>query len=132
MAFPIAARFAHPGNGYKGDQDQAAKYLTPGKVYTLTGINVGRSSSRLLLDIPDGPAFGFNTVMFDPASVFDQDDEDIEPKPAPDPADVLSLRFFHLASELENDAASNDCACESKSLLDAAARIRKALDTDQP
>lgn len=80
MAFPITARFAHPGNGYKGDQDQAAEHLTAGKVYALTGIDVGRSSSRLFLDIPDGPQSGFNTVMFDPASVFDEDDED-EPKP---------------------------------------------------
>jgi hypothetical protein len=88
MAFPIAARFAHPGNGYKGDQEQCAKYLTPGKVYTLTGLDVGRTSSRLFLDIPDAPAFGFNTVMFEPASVYDVDgaigpDDEPEPKPEP-------------------------------------------------
>lgn len=74
MAFPIAARFAHPDNGYQGDQELAAKHLKPGKVYTLTGMEVGRSSSRLFLDIPDAPQFGFNTVMFDPASVFDEDE----------------------------------------------------------
>ena len=74
MAFPIAARFAHPDNGYKADQELAAKHLTVGKVYTLTGIKVGRSSSSLFLDIPDGPMFGFNTVMFDPASIFADDE----------------------------------------------------------
>jgi hypothetical protein len=73
MAFPIAARFAHPGNGYDGDQKQAAKYLQPGKAYVLTGLEVGRSSSRLFLDIPNAPSHGFNTVMFEPASVYDVD-----------------------------------------------------------
>lgn len=53
-------------------------------------------------------------------------------RPAPERADVLSKRFFHLASELENEAAANGCFCESKTLLDAATRIRRALDTDQP
>jgi hypothetical protein len=76
MAFPIAARFAHPDAGYKGDQELAAKHLKPGKVYVLTGIDVGRSSSSLFLDIPDGPQFGFNTVMFEPASVYDDDEAD--------------------------------------------------------
>jgi hypothetical protein len=74
MAFPIAARFAHPGDGYEADQKLAAEHLEPGKVYVVAGIDVGRSGSRLFLDIPDGPQFGFNTVMFDPASVFDEDD----------------------------------------------------------
>jgi hypothetical protein len=73
MAFPIAARFAHPDNGYKADQELAAEHLTVGKVYTLTGIEVGRSSSTIFLDIPNGPRFGFNTVMFDPASLYDDD-----------------------------------------------------------
>ncbi len=75
MGFPIAARFAHPGNGYEADQELAAKHLTPGRVYVLTGIDVGRTASRLFLDIPDGPVFGFNTVMFEPASVYDEDGE---------------------------------------------------------
>jgi hypothetical protein len=73
MAFPIAARFVHPGDGYEADQKLAAEHLEPGKVYVVAGVDVGRSSSRLFLDIPDGPHFGFNTVMFDPASVFDED-----------------------------------------------------------
>jgi hypothetical protein len=74
MAFPIAARFAHPGDGYEADQKLAAEHLEPGRVYVVAGIDVGRSGSRLFLDIPDGPQFGFNTVMFDPASVFDEDE----------------------------------------------------------
>ena len=69
MAFPIAARFAHPDAGYEGDQRVAAEHLTPGKVYVVTRLDVGRSSSELYLDIPHGPAFGFNSVMFEPASV---------------------------------------------------------------
>ena len=73
MAFPIAARFAHPDAGNEGSQRQAAEYLTPGKVYMVTRLEVGRSSSSLFLDIPDGPAFGFNTMMFEAA---DPDDVD--------------------------------------------------------
>jgi hypothetical protein len=73
MAFPIAARFAHPGNGYEGDQRLAAEHLEVGKVYVVTRLEVGRSSSALFLDIPNGPTFGFNTVMFEPASVYDVD-----------------------------------------------------------
>ena len=76
MAFPIAARFAHPDAGYKGDQDQAAGHLTPGKVYVVERLEVGRSDSRLFLGIPGGPVFGFNTVMFEPASVYDDDEAD--------------------------------------------------------
>jgi hypothetical protein len=33
-----------------------------------------------------------------------------------------------LAAELEDEAARNDCACESKTAGDAAKRIRKGLD----
>jgi len=73
MAFPIAARFAYPDAGYKGGQELAARHLTPGKVYMVTRLEVGRSSSSLFLDIPDGPAFGFNTVMFEAADADDVD-----------------------------------------------------------
>jgi hypothetical protein len=73
MAFPIAARFAHPDGGYEGDQRLAAEHLTPGKVYVVSRLEVGRSSSSLFLDIPDGPTFGFNTVMFEPADADDVD-----------------------------------------------------------
>lgn len=48
---------------------------------------------------------------------------------APDPADLLRKRFFHLASEIENDADQQHGGyCDG--LRDAAARVRKALDTD--
>jgi hypothetical protein len=79
MGFPIEARFAHPDGGYEGDQRQAAEHLTPGEVYTVVRLEVGRSSSRLFLDIPGGPFDGFNTVMFEapdlPGLDFDDDDE---------------------------------------------------------
>jgi|HubBroStandDraft_1064217.scaffolds.fasta_scaffold2111286_2 hypothetical protein len=77
MVFPIAARFVYPHNGYGADQELAAEHLKVGKVYTLTAIHVGRSTSYLSLDIPEGSQFRFNTVMFEPASVFDEDDPPI-------------------------------------------------------
>ncbi len=65
MTFPIAARFAHPGNGYDGDQQLAAEHLKPGKVYLLSSLQVGRSVSYLSLH--DFPGIGFNSVMFEAA-----------------------------------------------------------------
>ena len=73
MGFPIAARFAHPDGGYEGDQRLAAEHLTPGKVYIVIKLEVGRASSSLFLDIPEGPTFGFNTVMFEAADADDVD-----------------------------------------------------------
>ena len=75
MAFPIAARFAHPDAGYAGDQNLAAQHLTVGKVYTVRLLEVGRSSSTLYLDAPGLREIGFDTVMFEPASVYDDDGE---------------------------------------------------------
>jgi hypothetical protein len=79
MGFPIAARFAHPDGGYEGDQRQAAEHLTAGEVYTVLRLEVGRSSSRLFLDIPHGPTFGFNTVLFEAAELPGFEDDDDEP-----------------------------------------------------
>ena len=68
VGFPIAARFAHPGNGYKGDQAQAARHLTPGRVYMVRRLDVGSSSSVLYLDGPGLDGIGFNTVLFEGAA----------------------------------------------------------------
>jgi hypothetical protein len=73
MAFPIAARFAHPDAGYEGDQRQAAEHLEPGKTYVVTHLEVGRSSSELYLDVDGAENIGFNAVMFEAASVYDVD-----------------------------------------------------------
>jgi hypothetical protein len=42
--------------------------------------------------------------------------------------DAVRERMLALAAELEDEAARNDCACESKTAGDAAKRIRKGLD----
>ena len=60
--FPIYARFAYPGNGYQGDQDQAAKYLEPGRTYLIDHMDVGRSHTTIYLH--DFRDVGFNSVMF--------------------------------------------------------------------
>ncbi len=78
MGFPIAARFAHPDAGYKGDQDQAAEHLETGRVYMVQRLEVDRSSSRLFLDIPGAPVFGFNTVLFEAAEAPNDWDDDTE------------------------------------------------------
>jgi hypothetical protein len=64
--FPIAARFAHPDWGYPADQKLAAEHhLEPGKVYLLSCLVVGRSSSEVYLW--DLPGVAFNTVLFEAA-----------------------------------------------------------------
>jgi hypothetical protein len=65
MSFPIAAKFAHPENGYAGDQKRAAEHLEPGKVYCLRRLDVDRS--RSYLELWDFPGIQFNAVMFDAA-----------------------------------------------------------------
>jgi len=79
VGFPIAARFAHPGNGYKGDQDQAARHLTPGRVYMVHRLDVGFSSSTLYLDGPGLSGIGFNTVLFEAAEAPNDWDDDEDP-----------------------------------------------------
>jgi hypothetical protein len=79
MGFPIAARFAHPDAGYKGDQEQAAKHLTPGSVYMVERLDVGRSHSTLYLDGQGLRGIGFNTVLFEAAEApNDWDDAEAE------------------------------------------------------
>jgi hypothetical protein len=57
-------RFAHPGNGYPGDGEQAASLLTVGEVYVIEWSDIGFSSSRLgLAGIESG--LGFNSVLFE-------------------------------------------------------------------
>jgi hypothetical protein len=56
---------------------------------------------------------------------------EVERQPQPAPGDLLGKRFFHLASELENDAAYTPSREASGALRLAAQRIRKALDTDE-
>ena len=69
MAFPVHARFAHPDAGWPGDQKEAAERLTPGEVYTVLRVDVGRSSSRIsFYEVPDAD---FNSVMFDAAEIGD-------------------------------------------------------------
>jgi hypothetical protein len=62
--FPVHARFAHPDWGYNGDQERAAEYLIPGRVYAIESMHVGRSASYLTLTAL--PGVQFNTVMFEP------------------------------------------------------------------
>lgn len=71
--FPIYARFAYPGNGYQGDRDQAAAHLTPGKVYLIDHVDVGRSHTTIYLH--DFRDIGFNSVLF-AAAWYDDEDED--------------------------------------------------------
>ena len=73
MAFPINARFAHPGAGWKADQEQCARLLTPGQTYTVSHLKVGPFSSAL--GLARFPGEQFNTVNFDAAGSEDQDDE---------------------------------------------------------
>ncbi len=73
MSFPIAARFTHPDYGYAADQKTAAEHLTVGKVYLISSLEVGRSSSALHLR--DFPLVEFNTVQFDAAQWPDDDGE---------------------------------------------------------
>ena len=47
---------------------------------------------------------------------------------APELADVLSKRFFHLASELENEAPESDGSAVAQTTRAIARRIRKGLD----
>jgi hypothetical protein len=47
---------------------------------------------------------------------------------APELADVLSKRFFHLASELENEAPESDGSAVAQTARAIARRIRKGLD----
>jgi uncharacterized protein (DUF2267 family) len=54
---------------------------------------------------------------------------DQAPEPQPAPGDVLSKRFFHLASELENDAAESNSAV-AQATRGIARLIRKTLDTE--
>lgn len=49
-------------NGYDHQPEEAKKYLEVGKEYTVEGIDVGSSSSRVYLT--EFPEKGFNTVMF--------------------------------------------------------------------
>jgi hypothetical protein len=64
MAFPVFAKFAHPDNGYPWDQEAAAAHLTPGRVYLVRRLEVGRGamSALYLAHLPDIP---FNPVMFE-------------------------------------------------------------------
>jgi hypothetical protein len=57
---------------------------------------------------------------------------EVEPLPErkPDRGDVLGKRFFHLASELENEAAHSYSREAAEARRVAAQRIRKALDTE--
>jgi hypothetical protein len=55
--------FAHPGNGYKHDQEQAAEYLKVGEVYTVSRTEVGGFHTEVYLE--EVPGRGFNSVMFD-------------------------------------------------------------------
>jgi len=74
VSFPIAARFAHPENGYPGEQAKAAEHLEPGKVYCLRRLDVGRSHSYL--ELWDFPGIQFNSVMFEAADWPDCDEGD--------------------------------------------------------
>ena len=60
--FPIYAKFAYPGNGYSGDQEQCAEYLTPGKTYLIDRMDVG--SSHTIIRLHEVPGEEFNQVMF--------------------------------------------------------------------
>jgi hypothetical protein len=62
---PTHVRFAYPDAGYEACQQQAARYLEPGKVYPLAALQVGQPSSTVeLLGFRD---IRFNSVMFAPA-----------------------------------------------------------------
>jgi hypothetical protein len=78
MAFPIYARFAHPGNGYDGDQRLCAEHLTAGEDYLIDHMDVGASHTTIYLH--DFPGVGFNSVMFDAGTAppWDGDDDGAE------------------------------------------------------
>lgn len=114
MGFPIGARFAHPDAGYQGGQEQAARYLKPGEVYTVSRLEVGRSDSTLYLDGPGLRDIGFSTVMFEPAELpgFEDEDDEQEAGDAPmstvgDLADYLATQPRDRKVVLEKDAEGN-------------------------
>ncbi len=55
-------RFAFPDNGWRGDQEDAAKYLELGKVYTVEYTSVG--GSRTDVQLQEVPEKMFNSVHF--------------------------------------------------------------------
>ena len=57
--------FAHPTNGYSGDQETANKHLAVGGTYTVARTDVGKWITYVyLLEVPGIP---FNSVHFDEA-----------------------------------------------------------------
>ena len=59
-------RFEHPDKGYPVNQEMAARFLTPGEVYTIEWSDVGSSSTRLRLAGIETRGQGFNSVLFEP------------------------------------------------------------------
>lgn len=70
-------RFAHPGNGYPGDAEQASRLLTVGEVYVIDWSDIGFSKTRLSLAGIDSHGQGFNSVLFEPVA----DQEPVPHKP---------------------------------------------------
>ena len=61
-------RYAHPGNGYPGDAEQAARLLAVGEIYVIDWADIGFAKTRLSLDGIDSHGQGFNSVLFDPVA----------------------------------------------------------------
>jgi hypothetical protein len=81
MSIPLHVIFAHPEGGWDHDQRTAAKHLTPGEMYTIRTMQVGRSDSTVTLyETPSDVTF--NTTMFDAAA------RDAEGNPVPRSADT--------------------------------------------
>jgi hypothetical protein len=75
-------RFAHPGNGYPADGEQAARLLTVGEVYVIDWSDIGFSKTRISLAGIDSHGQGFNSVLFEPV-----DDSGAAPAVAPQQED---------------------------------------------
>lgn len=55
--------FANPDNGYRYHQEQCAKHLREGGIYTVSRTDVGSCSTDVY--IKEAPGIPFNSVMFD-------------------------------------------------------------------
>lgn len=92
MPFPIEARFTGEG-GWPAEAEKAARLLTIGEIYTLTGIQVGQSSSYLTLK--GFPAELFNTVMFDAADSEEEDEPSMAERLGITEADLQESDRWH-------------------------------------
>lgn len=71
-------RFAHPGNGYPADGEQAARLLTAGEIYVIDWSDIGFSKTRISLAGVDSHGQGFNSVLFEPVASEDVTDAEAD------------------------------------------------------